>query len=253
MKTSITTLLIIAATVRSLLADPATDLLDKVKAKYSTCKSFYCDGLGSTTTADHSYKSEMKFNIRFQRPSMLRVDWQEPRPSSFAPVPCSLYVENGKYYGVPSYSRKPEEFKTIEDGMGTYAGISGGTTYFIPSLLLNKKGYLYDYTCKILPDQKVNDHDCFSLEVTVKDSGQWTLAVDKTSDAIIRSTEIRTITAKQTNKSIEDYNNTELGKQHPAPPVKTKDQTFETVIDYLSPVFDKDMTPDEFVFKATTK
>ena len=197
MKHTFLALLITVAFVSSLSADPSIDLLAKVKAKYGKCKSYSCNGYYSVATADRAFKSEMTFNIRFKRPLLLRVDWFETSPGSSPPVPCSLYVKDGAYYGVPSYRRKPEKFANLESGMCAYAGISNGATYFIPSFLLGKNGYFNDYTCNLAEDEKVNGHNCHTIVIVDKRTGTWQLSIDKANLAILRSKQKETITAEE--------------------------------------------------------
>lgn len=253
MKLHIIVTAILGLSMGCAVADSATDLLDKVKAKYSGCQTFYCEGkidvISNMRGKDNPFKTEKKFSIRFQRPASLRVDWVEPSMASFSPVTCSLYTENGKYFGIPSFRRTPEEFKDLDTGIGAYAGISGGATYFIPSFLISKKGYFNDYATKLLADSKVADLDCATLEVKDKKSGTWTLAVDKTTFAIVRSNQVQVVSAEQSRKNMEEARKALKNKDVPLPEAPTEDYSIETTVDYTPVIWDQKIEPSEFIFK----
>lgn len=251
MKTPILIIALIVSAFNSVIADAGSDLLDQVQSKYSTCRSFYCEGHLSTVLLNDGEKAphmmEKKFTVRFQRPSLLRVDWFEPNSSSFTSTACSLYVENGKYYGISSFQRTPEEFKTLQDGIGTYAGISGGTTRFIPALLLGQKGRFYASTAKILEGTNINNHVCHTLEV-LKNSQKWTLFIDKSNYAIVRSIEFQKVDGAELQKSVAEALKEEKDKEG-IPATSVKDFTLETTTDFSAISFDTEMKTEDFVFK----
>ncbi len=252
MKLPLVALLCIAASLGQTLADSGGDLLEKVKARYATCQTFSCQG--SLTTVSNllrrpqPFKTEKKFSIRFQRPASLRVDWLEPSASSFTPVACSLYTQNKKYYGITSFQRTPQRFATLEEGIESYAGISGGVTYGIPFLLLGKKGYFSNSTCRLGSDTRINGHPCRTLHVTDQLTGTWVLFIDKADTAILRSRQVHEITAGEIKKIRAETRRTWKVKNIPFPDFPADDLIIETTTDYSSVSFDQKMNPSDFVF-----
>lgn len=242
----------IAVSLGQAFADPATALLEKVKARYATCQTFSCQG--SLTTVSNllnqpqPFKAEKKFSIRFARPGLLRVDWLEPSASSFTPIACSLYTLNKKYYGISSFQRTPQHFATMEEGIAAYAGISGGATYGIPFLLLGQKGYFSNSTCRLAPDSRVQGRRCFTLQVTDQLTGAWTLSIDKTDCAILRSRQVHTISTDEMKKIRAETRETWKAKNIPFPNFLTGNRAIETTTEYFSVAFDQKMSPSDFVF-----
>lgn len=246
-------LLALAALQASSEAEEGQALFAKLTAKYADCKSFSCEGHNDVVSTfggkDHPYHSEERFSIRFQRPALIRVDWQSPNPSTFTPITSSLYTEDGKYWGIPSFRRTPEAFRDLDSGLGAFAGISGGATYTIPNFLLGRKGYFHSITCKLLADAQVDGHDCYTLEVTEKISGVWTLSIDRADYALRKSRQVHEITEEQALKDREDMAQHFKDKNLPMPTFPATAHTITTVVDYTKIVFDEEMAPEQFVFK----
>jgi len=244
--------IILSVFVTSASAESGNDLLQKVKAKYSSCATF--SGEGSNTTKsdmqgkDKPYRNEKRFSILFKRPDLLRVDWSEPNMMSFTPVVCSLYTDSGKYYGVSSFKRTPEEFKNLEMGMGTYAGISGGNTYLIPSMLLGERGFISETCSETLPDAQIDGVDCSVIQINDKKTGKWTYTVNKATLAILRIQQVHTITAEQSKAMMDDANQRMKDKNIPFPETPARDYTIETITTFKKVAFDQDMTAADFVF-----
>ncbi len=241
----------------SAFAASGDELLQKVKARYASCAGFKAEGETKTTSnmmgKENPHRSEKRFGIWFKRPDLLRVDWSEPSMASFTPVVCSLYTENGKYFGVSSFKRTPEEFNSLDMGMGAYAGISGGTTYLIPSMLLGKTGYFTEAAAEILPDVKINGEDCSVLEFTDKRTGKWTVTINKDTLAIVECRQIKTITAEQSKAMMEEAKARMKDKHIPFPMAPAQDYTIETVTTFKNASFDQEMAAADFVFNEDKK
>jgi len=242
-------LLLAAATQGFLWADTGTDLFNKVKARYSTCTSFYSEG-ESTMISDmqgknNPFKQEKMFSIRFQRPALLRVDWIEPSMSSFSPVTNSLYTEDAKYYTVTSFQRTPQLMSSIDNAMGVMAGVSGENSFLLPSLLLGKPGYVHNSTAAALPDATVNGHDCNVLELADQKAGTFTFYIDKTTSGIVRIHQVKIVNVEEMRKDMEKaLKNSTM----PTPTLPKENFTIENTFDYNSISFDQAMKPGEFVF-----
>jgi len=253
MKTHLLTIVTTSLSICAAFAEPGNELLEKVKSKYETCSSFFCEGTTKTISnmfgKDKPHKMESKFSIRFQRPNLLRVDWFKPSQASFTPQSASLYTKDGKYFGVPGHSPTPEEFKSIEIGMGTYAGISGGVTYMIPSILIGKNSYLSDFTSQLGSDVMFDDRDCYTLELKDKKTGDWIILIDKETLAILRTKQVQVVKAEESRKQMEGAMQALRDKNIPLPNLPKEDYTIETTIDYSSVTFDKAMQANEFEYK----
>jgi len=244
--------IVLSLFVTSAFAESGNDFFQKVKAKYSSCATFSGEG-GNTTTSDMQgkdkpYRNEKRFAIIFKRPDLLRVDWSEPSMMSFTPVVCSLFTENGKYFGISSFKRTPEEFKNLEMGMGAYAGISGGNTFLIPSLLMGKLGYINETSSEMLPDTQIDGQDCSVIEINDKKTGKWTFTVNKATLAILRIQQVQTITAEQSKAMMDDAKQRMKDKNIPFPETPARDYTIETITTFKKVAFDQEMTAADFVF-----
>ncbi|MEO6848594.1 MAG: M56 family metallopeptidase, partial [Chthoniobacterales bacterium] len=250
-----------SASATDLSSPEALALYDQVKAKYSSCSSFYCDGENKTTSTTLGgilpFKSETKFSIRFQRPALLRVDWVQPFPwpaSLIAPANCSLYTEGGKYFTVTSFQRSPREMKSLNDAMGTAAGISAGASYMIPSLLLGAPGYFKDAACKILPDAKVGSRECSVLKLVIAKRGEdYTIYIDKTTSGILRIEDIKILNGKEREKMLAERKvaneKRKAESKSSLPEVPPVGYTINRNIEYTAVAFDQEMKPEDFIFK----
>ncbi|MGH7951613.1 MAG: hypothetical protein ACREFE_06805 [Limisphaerales bacterium] len=235
----------------SLWADAGTDLFNKVKVRYSTCASFYCQGDDILTSdeqsKDHPYKAEKKFSIRFQRPALLRVDWIEPSVSSFSPVTNSLYTQNGKYYTVLSFQPMPKQMASLDEAMGAMAGVSDGNSLLIPALLLGKSGYFHSPVCKVLPDATMNGSDCNVLQITTTKAGTFTIYINKTTLGIVHIHQVQKVDVAQLRKDMEKA----IKNMTIKPVLPQNDFSIERTYNYDSVSFDQKMKPEEFVFPET--
>jgi len=199
-------------------------LWKKVKEKYATCDSFYCEGEGTTYSKD--YKWEGKFSIRFQRPDLLRVDEvTQSRPNS-APYTSSFFTKDGRYFSLPGYDDEIKEIWCLEYGMLFYAGDSRGFINILGPLLLEEGGYFRNVTAKIVGEKKCDKRDYYTLELSAEKSGEWLLVVDKKTLAIAG--------IEQTFFTKEGY-------------------SIVTKVTYTVAEFDKKMPVEEFEFNDTKR
>ncbi len=158
-------------------------IFEKVKEKYSSCKTFECSGTHKHKSLDlisNDYTSS--FLIRFSRPDKVRIDWEKGIFHNLGGE--SIYTSNGKIYSTDdTYS----SFKTIEDAISTNAGVSNGISYFIPNLLLGKVGYLNLWTILREKDTTVDSKECYVIKIESKGFGIFTLNVNKEDFSILSS------------------------------------------------------------------
>ncbi|MES2309080.1 MAG: hypothetical protein V4507_09495 [Verrucomicrobiota bacterium] len=161
-------------------------IFNRVKEKYSKCQTF--EGIGtlerkSPDFTDGDYISN--FLIRFSRPDKIRVDWE--KGIFHKQGKDSIYTEDGK---ISSTGILFNRFKSIEDAIGTDAGISGGISYFIPMLLLGKNGYLEHWAIVRKKDKVEAGKECYVIEVESKGYGIFTLDVSKNDFSILSSNQV---------------------------------------------------------------
>ena len=161
-------------------------IFEKVKEKYSNCKTFECSGTHEHKSPDlmsSGYTSS--FLIRFSRPDKIRIDWEKGIFSEQGGE--SIYTSDGKIYSTDdTYS----SFKTIEDAISTNAGVSNGISYFIPNLLLGKVGYLSYWTITREKDAAVDSKECYVIKIESKGYGIFTLNVNKADFSILSSVKV---------------------------------------------------------------
>ncbi|HEY8966636.1 MAG TPA: hypothetical protein VIM58_09340, partial [Candidatus Methylacidiphilales bacterium] len=123
--------------------DPrAVDLLGKVKAAYSGASSFSADGEYTVELrTERPLKSKGTFKILYSRPDLFRFDWSETEMGGEVFTNSIFTRDKGLFFYWASMGKVAPQ-KSIEDAIGGAAGISHGTAYAIPSLLLGKTGYL---------------------------------------------------------------------------------------------------------------
>jgi len=133
--------------------------------------------------------------------------------------------------------------------MGTFAGISGGNTYFLPSLLLGKPGYLSGGPSELLPDTTIDGQDCSVVKVDDKRTGVWTFTINKETLAILRAQQVQTITKEQSKATREEVLKVMKDKNATLPPLPEHDYTIETDTTYRNVEFGPSLTVEDFVFR----
>lgn len=179
-------LLIVLFSLSWVFSEDATDgekIFEKVKEKYSTCKTFECSGTHehkSQNLLSNDYTS--RFLIRFSRPDKIRIDWEKGIFHYLGGE--SIYTSDGK---ICSTDNIFSSFKSVEDAIGTNAGVSNGISYFIPNLLLGKNGYLSYWTILREKDTTVDSKECYVIKIESKGFGIFTMNVNKEDFSILSS------------------------------------------------------------------
>ena len=169
--------------------DPAAmAIFQAMKDRYANCTAFSCTGTYQES-ADWPVPmtTNRLFDIRFARPSRIRIEYQEPTVWNGGSVTGMIYVEGGKIFGRDGIIQKTEPFSSVDYAIGTLAGVSGSTTYLLPSLLIGKRGYFDFWGIEQEPDQTTSGQDCNVIKLETKGFGYYTLFVRKADATLIRS------------------------------------------------------------------
>lgn len=166
-------------------------IFDRAKQKYATCKTFSCQGSShQTSDALFARTVDRTFLIRFARPGQIRVEWTKARFPDFGTDTESIYTDGGKIYSQATFETSPKPHASIHNAIGADAGISGGISYLIPSLLIGEDGYLSHWTITREADTLVDGRACYSLSLETKGFGIYTLDIAKDDSAILRAAQV---------------------------------------------------------------
>lgn len=233
------------------LALPAQETLDggaifeRVKQRYSSCKTFSCRGSShQTASALLAGNDDRTFLIRFARPGQIRVDWTKARFMGLGSDTESIYTEGGKIYSTSVIAGGPKPYPSIEHAIGVDAGVSGGISYLIPSLLIGEEGYLFSWTVTRGADSIVDGRGCYSISLETKGFGIYTLDVAKDDYAILRAIQV-------SDASVVDAQRERAHKENPAwfddPPGTPKASiSSRTTTDFTDVIFDAPLKEADF-------
>jgi len=191
MKSTLTLLLLIVSSA-ILSAQDTLDgnaIFDRVKQKYSSCKTFSCSGSSHQTSNVPIAGNDRTFLIRFARPNQIRVDWIKSRFMGLGTDTASIYTEDGKFYSISDTLGGPKSYPSISKAIGVEAGVSGGISYLIPPLLLGERGYLSNWAITRGPDSTINGKECYSISLETKGFGIYTFEIAKADFSILRATQ----------------------------------------------------------------
>ncbi len=234
-----------ALTLCTAHAETGKELWERVRVKYTSCASFSCTGKIESTLArpgdEAPYSSQSMFLVRFQRPQSLLVEWSSTSRAGHVQR-GALYTREGKTFGVPGYKPEEEEFSSLEMGIGAYAGISGASTYFLPSLLLDKSGYFSGATF-----ESANPGE---IKVTTPKSGNWLMTLDPATLAILRILKTHVVSPAEDEARRKEMAEILQKKGLPAEPPKVANgYEITTITTFSEATFDPVLAPGDFVFK----
>lgn len=167
----------------------AEAIITKAKATYAALQSYSDDG--TSTAQMGSFTSTTHFNIRLQRPSLYRIDWQG---SGFASTGVVWSDGTGDF--LQFAGRQGQKQQSRELAIGGATGISGGSAANIPGTFFNQAwGGQLNGAQQRQKDETVGGIDCYVLERTLKRTDRsfsTTLWIGK-QDSLIR--QIKTVTS----------------------------------------------------------
>src|SRR2546421_11245022 len=110
--------------------------LQDIRASYRNYTEFSCQIDFVRRFYRNPVREERKWGkLRFERPQTLEMEWADDVPNREGKIHRILWKEGKAIRYRPSEDAWQEE-ESIEVALGAEAGISGGLTYVIPSLLL---------------------------------------------------------------------------------------------------------------------
>lgn len=217
-------------------------IIDKVLAKYASCKTFQCKSRLAYKTYNidlpKGKKENLKFDnlvdfeISFSRPDMVRADFTERRngKNTLPDTTSSLYTKSGEYHLF--YYRDaliPEDkilnYSTLKELADRWRIYPYSPMYFLTRLFFGNSEYLKDgqYTCKLLGSETIDGKECWKIEIT----DVVTSWIDKESYAVIKI---------ERDRTSDENLNTGL----------------ENVVMYTDISFDKPLSKKAFVFNGKT-
>ncbi len=235
-------------------ADPLDGqrIFERVKQRYSACKTYSCTGTFSQKSTDNMFlgmgrNDDRSFAIKFRRPDHIRIDWTESLFWKIGKETSSIYTEEGKIYSCSPTLGGPTPYPSISQAIGVEAGVSGGISYLIPSLLLGESGYLDPWTITRGADSRVACADCYSVILETKGFGIYTFDVAKADFSIMRA--IQNFDASVVNAQRE-----RAKKENPAwfnDPPGTSDLSvsWKLVIEFQNLKFDEPISQGDFKYQ----
>ena len=186
--------------VLSLIAGPAmlvaqdgpdaAGIFQLVQMRYSTCKTFSCEGTSrQSSSVPLLGNSSRSFQIQYSRPDKIRIEWRKARFMQLGSDAACIYTDDGKIFSLSDTLGGPKRYPSISQAIGVEAGVSGGISFLVPSLLLGEPGYLAYWSMRRGPDSVVDGQECFSVALETKGFGIYTLDISKKASAILRATQ----------------------------------------------------------------
>ncbi len=164
-------------------------ILTQSQNAYAALTSYSDDGkviatIGTTKVPPHA------FTIQLARPNLYRVKWVQDY-GFFVQTGMVWSAGNGNFLKMLAESR-PQRDSTMEDNLGTAAGISGGASSSVPGTFFklnwgNQLGAVMKFA-KRKADEKVGDVDCYVLAQNLGGGRSKTIWIGK-KDFLIRQVE----------------------------------------------------------------
>jgi beta-lactamase regulating signal transducer with metallopeptidase domain/tetratricopeptide (TPR) repeat protein len=232
------------------LKPTAQEIYDEMFQRYAKCSSYACTGTYEQNSDGWFGMSDNRtFSIRYARPSKIRVEWTQARFMGIGSDKSTLYTDTGKIFSNSGVLHTLTPYKSMDDAIGTEAGVSGTITYLLPSLLMGKSGYFDHWNLKRKPDEVIAGDDCFVIELETKGFGFYTFDVRKSDHAMLRAVNVF-------KADVVDAQRTRAHKENPAwfndpgGPIKT--MVSDTAItEFKNIVFDQPLKDEDFLLNAT--
>jgi outer membrane lipoprotein-sorting protein len=160
----------------------AHQILDRMTRVYAHCKSYRDSGVVTTVFLDErgNRTVERPFTTAFLRPDRFRFEYREKRGGRQEPH-YIVWRQGQEVQMLTDLHTGIEKVESLDIAVARAAGISGGSSHRIPSLLLPELGgrRLTDITgARRVDDAEIGEADCFRIEGKYADS-PVTLWIDK--------------------------------------------------------------------------
>jgi len=148
----------------------AREVVDRMANVYATCASYRDKGF-VTDTFFRKGSTEVEktpFSTAFVRPDRFRFEYRDQFPSSARWYRHIIHSDASgtRTWGDPCESGVVQE-KSLELAIGGFAGVSGGSSDRVPSMLLPSKdscGATDLFQLKRLPDENLDGAACYRIE-----------------------------------------------------------------------------------------
>lgn len=178
------------------------DLMRGMRAAYAAAKSYADTGEVEivVSLSGKEQRTTKPFSIKFQEPSLIRIEWTD----TFGGVPTPYILwsgANGTYKYASRMNQLGKKYDSLEQAIASQSGSSGGSTTYIPDLLLKvlKTPTLSDLAdLKYLGEEKVDGVVCHMISGNRK-ANEMQIWIGK-ADFLIRKIRTKTQFAESTER-----------------------------------------------------
>ena len=223
-------------------------VLEKMMETYKTCSSFACEGeynaLFSTT---YYHKDKKTVKIVFSRPNLFRLDWTEIRAGG-EELTNSIYTKDGQLYFYWATFDEYKKMSSIKNAIAENAGISSGLSSLIPTILINPEWGKDLKSVKLESEFDLDGEKCYRVVGTGPLDRETEFAISKNTFAILQVKEKFVVSAKGTEKALEEFHKQYPGRELPA--INLPDFEVTSVTRYKNVKFNFQPKETDFEFKV---
>jgi hypothetical protein len=185
--------------------------------------------------------------VHFARPDGWKIEWNDVLAGGDV-APSAIFTREGKlllYWGA-FHLWGPQA--SIDDAITTNAGISGGITYALPSLLLGRKGY-FNAPFTRDKEEAIDGKTCVLFDGKTADGHVYEIAVDPAAHAIVRVRDQTVIRQSDMDRARQELakDNPEAAKEMAETPPQP-DRIIHKTTSFTGIVFDAPVAPGDCDF-----
>ncbi len=235
----------------------ASDILARMALAYSECQSYRDRGEVHSVLDSGASKTETKqrFSTTFIRPDRFKYEF---RVKPWYGGGEQLYVVWGNGQGFKSWwTVRPqvEQFSTISEAIAGPTGISQGSAYTVPTLLLGTRRthepLLGEGRPERLDDEIINGVDCYVLRGTGEWEDETTVWIDKGSLGLRKIYESKTFSKERLEK-LNESTKSVMGEDGVPPEHRPIREFSGVTTTTYSPHFEISVNPSFFTFDPPT-
>lgn len=207
--------LIISATCAAQESTPsAQSIVEQVLQKYVSLSSYQDSGV-----VEHTFKRSTgdtfnadPFETRFARPNLFRFEWTNTSSVWPQPVKNAVWTDGRQSYIYTGHTKDDaaEPTESLRSAVASATGISGGSAYYVPALLMPEiGGRLRDIlnSLSVQGSEIIEGHDCYVLSKVEANGRRFTVWIGKVDHLIYKlkmvlNSPTRTIITEETHRNI---------------------------------------------------
>jgi hypothetical protein len=221
-----------------------TEILHRVRERYSQCRSYSDSGIVEFDDVDQKRES-IEFRTEFLSPDYLCFEWQDYGPRRGKSEHFSTLWSNGAKTIVRRDTSKVtvEEQPNLGLAIAGATGCSAGAAHIVPALLMEPlrtdcKHLLLLTHLKLLREEHLNEHNCYVLKGSLFKEDDHILWVSTSDFGLRRVRNDQSRTAEQSEREINAITENadlmaRLKERGIAPPTEMKHTERRIVTEYI--------------------